>query len=408
MKLGLEGKQRGEGALAMRPTFAEAQPLRDNVSQLPVIYAIDLGGSNFRVVRAQLKEDGADDLQRVKFALPEEAKLGSGHELFLAIARSLKSAIVSFGDEADSVDSKICVAMAFSFPMKHNSISSAVLTRWTKGFAARGVEGQDVASLLQHAIDEVGIQAKVVALINDTVAAFLAARRSDHRCCLGCVFGTGTNGAYLEKSKDMVIDINWGDFGSDLESVSLLPCTEVDLELDGESPNPGEMRFSKLVGGRFIGEITGRIVQKLIPELSQVNVRDKFTAALMAEIESMGSDKQKVSALLLSELGIQLNEARAETVTQVCTMVATRAAKLGAAAIAAVLQHVWQEGNPTSMVSVGVEGSVVKEYNAFRTTLEETLKALLGKEQSKAVRLVDVEDGPPTGAAFAAAQALDS
>lgn len=64
------------------------------------------------------------------------------------------------------------------------------------------------------------------ALVNDTVGALLARGYQTGGCLLGAIFGTGTNGAYVEQiekikklqakvqggPKDMIINTEWGAF----------------------------------------------------------------------------------------------------------------------------------------------------------------------------------------------------
>lgn len=55
--------------------------------------------------------------------------------------------------------------------------------------------------------------------------------------------------------------MEWGDFYS-----AHLPITDVDLELDAVSVNPGEQPFEKLISGMYLGEIVRRVLLKLAEE----------------------------------------------------------------------------------------------------------------------------------------------
>lgn len=47
------------------------------------------------------------------------------------------------------------LGFTFSFPCEQKNLTNAILVRWTKGFAVSGVEGQNVAELLQTAINKI-------------------------------------------------------------------------------------------------------------------------------------------------------------------------------------------------------------------------------------------------------------
>ncbi len=74
--------------------------------------------------------------------------------------------------------------------------------RWTKGFDIPDAIGQDVCALLQKEIDLLKLPVKVSALVNDTVGTLMARSYTSPgktSTLLGAIFGTGTNGAYVEK-----------------------------------------------------------------------------------------------------------------------------------------------------------------------------------------------------------------
>jgi hexokinase len=52
------------------------------------------------------------------------------------------------------------LGFTFSFPCKQESLASARLSEWTKGFNCSGVVNEDVVQLLQEAINEKVIQTK--------------------------------------------------------------------------------------------------------------------------------------------------------------------------------------------------------------------------------------------------------
>jgi hexokinase len=83
---------------------------------------------------------------------------------------------------------------------------------------------------------------------------------------IGCVFGTGCNGAYFERCQSipkldmeglpaealMAINCEWGAF--DNEHV-VLPLTSFDIAIDDASPRKGQQAFEKMVAGLYLGEL---------------------------------------------------------------------------------------------------------------------------------------------------------
>lgn len=55
------------------------------------------------------------------------------------------------------IDQILPLGFTFSFPCRQMGLASAKLIKWTKGFSAAGVEGQDVARLLGEAIKRRGV-----------------------------------------------------------------------------------------------------------------------------------------------------------------------------------------------------------------------------------------------------------
>lgn len=88
----------------------------------------------------------------------------------------------------------------------------------------------------------------------------IASRYQDPETVIGAIFGTGCNAAYFEHCRDiqkitefapdqlMAINCEYGAF--DNEHL-VLPRTKFDIQLDDESPRPGEQAFEKMSAGKF-------------------------------------------------------------------------------------------------------------------------------------------------------------
>lgn len=114
----------------------------------------------------------------------------------------------------------------------------------------------------------------------------------------GAIFGTGTNGAYVEEvakitklgnspaaalGGQMIVNTEWGAFNNTvcifqiffmpnylriqyflLLQRSHLPTTPFDNKLDRESINPRFQAFEKFISGMYLGEITRNVILALI------------------------------------------------------------------------------------------------------------------------------------------------
>lgn len=159
--------------------------------------ALDLGGSNFRVLQLTLGVNRYFKIKQKTYACSKELMTGSGIKLFDYIASCLEEFITSEGIKSSSV---LPLGFTFSFPMSQSSIDSGTLVRWTKGFMCDGVVGEDIVQLMTNAIKNVpGLNVKVCAILNDTVGTLMSCAWMDPKTKIGLIVGTGCNCCYIEK-----------------------------------------------------------------------------------------------------------------------------------------------------------------------------------------------------------------
>ena len=183
--------------------------------------AVDLGGTNFRVCSVQLHGDTSFTLTSTKVPIPHALMVPptTSKELFAFLAKQIESFLkehhsdhfvehVSRRKEAvasgETLDDEhfFRLGFTFSFPVNQVGINKGYLIRWTKGFDLSDAIGQDICGLLQTEIDALHLPVKVAALVNDTVGTLMARSYTSPgktSTFLGGIFGTGTNGAYVEK-----------------------------------------------------------------------------------------------------------------------------------------------------------------------------------------------------------------
>ncbi|GMY34375.1 hexokinase-1 [Fagus crenata] len=244
-----------------------------------LFYALDLGGTNFRVLRVQLggEVNGIVNQEFAEVSIPSDLMVGTSEALFDFIAAELAKFVDQEGQDFQLPTGRQReLGFTFSFPVMQSSIASGNLIRWTKGFYIDDAVGQDVVAELTRAMEKKGLDMRVSALVNDTVGTLAGGRYSNKDVIAAVILGTGTNAAYVERahaipkwhgllprSGEMVINMEWGNFNS-----SHLPLTEYDHVLDAESLNPGEQIFEKIISGMYLGEIVRRVLCRMAEEAS--------------------------------------------------------------------------------------------------------------------------------------------
>lgn len=375
------------------PTYVTAVP---NGTEKGLYMAIDLGGTNFRVCSIQLHGNQTFSLTQSKVAIPRalmQAK--TSKELFRFLAKQIELFLkqhhedhyTSHKERRGSLftgpreDNIFSLGFTFSFPVHQVGINQGKLIRWTKGFDIPDAIGKDVCALLQAEIDALGLPVRVAALVNDTVGTLMARSYTSPGkagTLLGAIFGTGTNGAYVEKLErisklqqkggkasssptgDMIVNTEWGSFDNPL---AVLPNTPFDAALDAASVNPGIQMFEKRVSGMFLGEILRRCLLSLLadPKVplfhdddsnendihSTTNVAPDSplyrqwgldTSFLSITSGDSSAGLKATRQALAREYGVSAASAEdAEAVRLIASAIGKRAARLSAVAIAAVI-----------------------------------------------------------------------
>lgn len=261
--------------MAMIPTFVTGVP---DGTETGTFLALDLGGTNLRVCEVELHGDHTFTLRQQKYKVSEALKVGEAAALFDYLADSVDAFLTDHASSATPQGDAdlIPLGLTFSFPVEQTALDEGKILTWTKGFNAKNSIGRDVVKLLQDAFDRKHLHVKCVALINDTVGALLSRSYTAGASLLGAIFGTGTNGAYLEdvakitklgnspaaaKGGKMIVNTEWGAFDN---ARIVLPSTPFDNKLDRESINPHFQAFEKFISGMYLGEITRNLLLALM------------------------------------------------------------------------------------------------------------------------------------------------
>lgn len=179
---GLGRDTNAKADVKMFPTYVRDVP--DGTEQGRFL-ALDLGGTNFRVLIIELSADHFDMKNRV-FPIPQEKMIGSGDELFDHIA----ACMVEFIDEFGLKKEKLPLGFTFSFPCKQEGLTKAKLVAWTKGFHCTNSVGKDVVEMLSDALTRRGdVDIDVMAVLNDTTGTLMSCAYQNKQCRIGVIVG---------------------------------------------------------------------------------------------------------------------------------------------------------------------------------------------------------------------------
>lgn len=469
-----EGLQQTGTSMSQIPTYVTAVP---NGTEKGLYLAVDLGGTNFRVCSVQLNGDTTFSLTQSKVAIPRglmTAKTAS--ELFSFLAKQIETFLKTHHNDhfeahqqrrRDGIENEdvFQLGFTFSFPVQQIGINRGKLIRWTKGFDIDDAIGKDVCELLQNEIDALNLPVKVAALVNDTVGTLMARSYTSPGktgTLLGGIFGTGTNGAYVERldrveklasitdaseydksTGNMIINTEWGSFDNQM---SVLPDTPYDRSLDAVSVNPGIQMFEKRVSGMFLGEILRHAILTLLKNPKCQLFRDENSSSndihstttiaddsplykpwgidtsFLSIVHEDHSQGYRITRQALArDLSIDAASSEdAEAVKILVAAIGKRSARLSAVAIAAVIlstgsidgsteghiaeqQHTEVDAGEANVVDIGVDGSLVEYYPGFEEYIREALREVegIGKKEER-VRIGIAKDGSGVGAALIA------
>jgi len=416
------GLQRENGSsLKMLPSWMTKLPTGDERGEF---YAIDVGGTNFRVMYCHLG-NGKNQViahDRREIDIPDNRKRGKVQNLFDFIVSAFKNFLQMAGSEVTA--QKLKIGFCFSFPLRMEGPDVGYFTQMTKGFAFEDAKGKNVVQMLRDTFAAQKMDVDIRMVCNDAVGVLAAGRYADPKTEIGVVLGTGTNAACVEQiqsipkwtpglPKDLhcAVNLEWGGFTSEF-----LPCTSQDSILDRNSAHPGEYMFEKMVSGDGMGEICRLVMRSLCEEgallksgrLGELKTPYCFTSAMVCEICSDRSrDFSASAAALKSGVHVVANAEDMKMIRRVCEIVVERAALLIGCALAATLAHV-HRGRPTSTdpITVYVDGSAYIKFDKFRKDINTETKRILNLaygSQTPKFQLLPYIGGSCFGAAVLAA-----
>ncbi|XP_068624664.1 hexokinase-4-like isoform X2 [Battus philenor] len=389
-------------SLQMENTYVPELP---DGTEEGVFLALDLGGTNFRVLLLELA-DGQLVREDVKqYHISDALRLGSGEDLFNFLADCVQDFLRCEGME----DQELSLGFTFSFPMKQHSISSGELLTWTKSFCCSGMRGVDVAALLQRCLRARRLRVTVQVLLNDTTGTLIAGAHLDPDVAIGVIMGTGSNGCYVERAervqhweaargrgRDVLVDIEWGAFG-DNGCLDFLK-TEFDREVDDNSLLANSFTFEKYIGGKYLGDVLCAALGGLARDGLFPAAPTGLTSAHLSMFEEescSGAWRRTAAALGAAGCGAGVSRPDALVAQHAARVISNRAAQLVSVCVARLLRRMGR-----ARVSVAVDGSVFKRHPRIQLLMNKYI-ALLAPHHP--FTLLGAEDGSGKGSALAAA-----
>lgn len=359
-----------------------------------------------------LKGDTTFTIAQSKIAIPRSLMISDSKSLFSFLAKQISDFVEKHHSDHFAEDSghHLHLGFTFSFPVDQKAINKGYLLRWTKGFDIPDAIGKDVCALLQAEIDILGLPVTVAALVNDTVGTLMArsyASPGKTGTLLGAIFGTGTNGAYVEKlariakmtkpsadvgeydksTGEMVVNTEWGSFDN---AMKVLPDTPYDRALDKNSVNPGIQMFEKRVSGMFLGEILRNAILALkdnagmfstatIKEDCPLNTPWSLDTSVLSYIEADDTPNYLVTReTIWKELGIhgKISSDEAQAIKILVHAIGKRSARLSAVPIAAIIIATGKLGTTPKS---NVEGLNLGGLSLIEQGVEVIRTAVMGK-----------------------------
>ena len=342
LRFGLRKKTNPKATIKMLPSYVKKIGC-DPFTEKKTFLALDLGGTNFRVLLVEVSPAGIDPstgMQKTNckmdskiYKVPANLMSEHGDRLFDHIAHCIAD-FIKIKKVKIAKGTKLPIGFTFSFPCRQTDIDCSTLLTWTKGFSCPGVEGENIGELLNQAINRnedlknsTTFKVEVGAIINDTVGTLMSCVMEDPDCAIGLIVGTGSNACYIEKtdkietisdevkasSKEMIINCEWGNFGSngvlfDIQSI-------FDAMIDEQSPNPGKQIYEKMISGMYLGELVRLILIKLHDvgvvfydePIDSMRQKGAFETALVSNILNCENDDiMEIQNLIAMHLGVSI------------------------------------------------------------------------------------------------------
>lgn len=387
------GLAQAPSSILMLPTYLSHDgPLPLHVP----VAVIDAGGTNARVAKVTLTEDGPLIQHLEVFPMPGSLSEVSREEFFHIFSQKL----LPFIEDCASV------GFCFSFPAQITSDRDGKVLYFDKEVKVTGSVGMMLMEGLSQALTEKGVPSVRGVVLNDTVAAFLGGLTQTDRSAwdgfLGLIYGTGINLCYAEpishiaalsskRQGSMLINTESGSF-------SQVPSGEYDRALDAATKDPGHHLYEKMVAGAYLGEVIRRTIGGAVQE--------GLLPSRFAQLDRLAT--WQADAFVVDPLGdnplarlCQTVEEQ-ELVYQIIDRLTLRAARLVCANLAAVMIKADLGRHAEKPACIIVEGSTFYKSKLLRPHLETVMEEFIRDKLERHYAFLKPENANLMGSAAAA------
>jgi hexokinase len=406
MKRGLEGQ---DSSLKMFPSFIP--PSEEIPLNKPVI-VIDAGGTNLRTAIVIFEKGNIPVIKEYRHhVMPGFKEEVSREDFFKVIANNIK----------DFLDKSENIGFVFSYQMKMYPDIDGRLIRFTKEIKAKEVEGELIGKNLLLAIKKLGLNYdKEVVLLNDTVASLLAgvlvSSNRQFESYIGLIFGTGLNACYLEKNKNIKIDmaknLNQEEYqviNIEAGNFSKGPSGEVDFSFDSKTINPEIGRYEKMASGAYLGMLSAEVLRFAARDgIFSGRFSEKINDAFDLETEDINDYIHYPPGIgsKIKDLSKHMNNSDLVSLYYIFDGLVERSALLVAIILSAAIIKSGKGKNPLSPVCINAEGSTFYNLKNFRFRVKLYLKKILEERCNYFYEISRVDNAILLGGAVAGLSCL--
>lgn len=404
LELGLAGKS---AYFRMNTTYFSLKKQKVKPQE---VYAIDLGGSTLRLLQLKIKEGKAQhEIGFVReVALDKKFKsVKEGAVFFDLLAKELKKMLA---EEKIDLKQKLKMGFAFSFNFEYLKNGATKLLAWSKGFSASDAVGKDPRQLMQEALINNGINAKISVIANDAATTLVTGHELAN-ADLSLIMGTSTNiaievdktkfkkGILPYKSRKMIVNLDSASwFYYDQEKFS----TKFDSQIKDFKNKDNSYKLGKLFTGSYLGSLFGFLLKKVSNikhEEYPLNSDPAFLGKLLSEIAKLeAATKEQVNALFVKyNLALEVpDNVTAAKIKELSLLLFERAALAAAVFIVSTVKYLDPHLKKTHVVAC--DGSVYQHNPFYQKAIAAKLQAF-GCEK---VTIKNIENASGFGAALLA------
>ena len=214
----------------------------------------------------------------------------------------------------------------------------------------------------------------------------------------------------LPDDTPMAINCEYGAFDN---AHNVLPRTEYDIQIDEESPKPGEQAFEKMSAGLYLGEIYRLVVVDLyekgliFKDQDASKMRNPYIldTGFLSGIENDTSPGMAdTKRAFIEKLGFEATPEQLIFSQKLAEYIAVRGARLCTCGIAAICRK-----KGIKKGHVAADGSVANKHPNFKRRWANAMGEVLGwpvDRKEDPITITSAEDGSGIGAAVIAAMTL--